>query len=247
MVQKKIVQDKLICLNRRDFSETSIIGIFFSHQYGKVSLLCKGVKRPKGKAVSSIDLLDKIQASFSVNPDGLGLLREYTMVKVWSDIRKNIDKWYVAIYVSELVNISTKELEPLPEIYQLLDKALTAIVSADSSEKLAHIIVRFTLRLITEIGYKPELHRCVLCKRVLTPNDLLFFSASNGGLICRDCEPNVFDKIRVEHRAWFYLLGKVNDKVSAHLAFDILNSMLGEHLEKVPATTKYCREKIFEE
>ncbi len=247
MVRKETVQDELICLSRRDFSETSVICVFFSQQYGKISLLAKGVKRPRGKTVSSFDLLDKIRASFSINPDGLGLLREYTTTKVWSDLRKSIDRWYVAIYISELINISTKELEPLPAVYQLLDKALTTIASADSSEKLANIIVRFILRLLTEIGYKPELYKCVLCGRRLTPDDLLFFSASSGGIVCRDCEPNVFDKIRLEHRAWFCLLGKVKDRVSALLAFDILNTMLREHLGKVPVSTEYCRERIFGE
>ncbi len=245
MANKETVQDELICLSKRDFSETSVVCVFFSVRYGKISLLAKGVKRPKGKAINAFDLLDKVRASFSVNPEGLGLLKEYTIIKSWTELRKNIEKWFTAIYISELVNISTKELEPFPEIYQLLDKALSTIAAANDTEKLARIIIRFILRLISEIGYKPELSKCVSCKRILTPDDMLFFSASSGGFVCRDCEAGVFDKIRVEHRAWFYLLGKVRDIVSARLAFDILNEMLKEHLEKVPATTKYCRDRIF--
>jgi len=245
MAKKETVQDELICLSKHDFSETSVIFTFFSSKYGKIALLAKGIKRPRGKVVNTADLLDKIQASFSVNPEGLGLLREYTLIKSWLELRRNMDKWYTAIYVSELINISTKELEPLPEIYQLLDKALSTIACAENNEKLARIIVRFTLRLLAEIGYRPELVKCVSCKRQLSPDDMLFFSASAGGLVCRDCEGGIFDKIRVEHRAWFYLLGKVKDMKSASLAFEILDIMLKEHLEKVPTTSKYCRERLF--
>ncbi|MFA5863645.1 MAG: DNA repair protein RecO [Phycisphaerae bacterium] len=238
---KETVQDEVVCLSRREFSETSQVLVFISRSHGKISLLAKGSKRPRGKTAGGIDLLDTGQADFIISSEGLGLLKEFLPGKPWLAIRKNIKKWYAALYAVEVVNISTKELEPIKEIFDLLTDSLDCLSAAGSDLELAEILVNTLMRLLSAIGYRPELQRCVNCKRQMTPSDWLFFSASGGGVVCRDCEPGILEKIRFEHRAWYFLLGKVHDLISASKAFDILNYMLREHLGKTPAMASYCR------
>ncbi len=241
MPTKEMVQDEVICLTRREFSETSQVLVFMSRDHGKVSLLAKGSKRPRGKTAGGIDLLDTGQASFIISSEGLGLLREFVPGKPWPQLRNSMHKWYAALYLTEVVNISTRELQPLSDVYDILVQSIGCVSAAASDQQLGEILVRTLIDLLTALGYKPELVRCVNCKRQLTPSDWLFFSASGGGLVCRDCEPAMFEKIRLEHRAWYYLTGKVRDLVSAAKAFDILNYMLREHLERVPTMASYCR------
>ncbi len=241
MPSKETVSDDVICLARREFSETSQVLVFFSRGHGKVSVLAKGIKRPRGKTAGGIDLLDAGSASFLVSTEGLGLLKEFLPGKPWLEIRNNLKKWYAALYLAEMVHLSTKELEPLPEIFDLLFAAVDRICEAKGHMELAGILIKTMMNILKAIGYQPELQQCVNCKRKLTPNDWLFFSAQAGGLICRDCESGVFEKIRIEHRAWYYLIDKARDLPSAAQAFDILNYMLQEHLEKPLALASYCR------
>jgi DNA repair protein RecO (recombination protein O) len=238
---KETVSDEVICLTRREFSETSQVLVFFSRQHGKVSVLAKGIKRQKGKTAGGIDLLDLGSAGFLVNTEGLGLLKDFSSGKPFPGIRNNLKKWYAALYLAEVVHLSTKELEPAPEIFDLLCGAITRISEAKGHMELAGILIKTLMDLLKAIGYQPELQQCINCKRKLTVGDWLFFSAQAGGLICRDCEPGIFEKIRIEQRAWSYLLGKTRDLPAAALAFDILNYMLREHLEKTPALASYCR------
>jgi len=238
---KEWVQDDVICLKRREFSETSQVLVFLSRIHGKVAVLAKGSKRPRGKTAGGIDLLDTGQAGFITNIEGLGLLREFVPGKPWQGIRNNIRKWYAALYLAEVVNLSTKDLQPVTDVYDLLLQAIEQVTQSTSNLQLADILVTTMIHLLTALGYQPELRQCINCKRQMTPSDWLFFSATGGGLVCRDCEPGVYEKIRLEHRAWYYLIGKVHDLISASKAFEIVNYMLREHLERVPTMTSYCQ------
>ena len=46
----------------------------------------------------------------------------------------------------------------------------------------------FELRLLGEVGYRPQLQRCVTCKSPLQPVTN-YFSPAAGGALCPDCGP----------------------------------------------------------
>jgi recombinational DNA repair protein (RecF pathway) len=135
-------------------------------------------------------------------------------------------------------------MEPAESVYELLINTLNITNQSEKMEILAETLIHGVLNLLRIIGYRPELTRCIACKRTMTPNDWLFLSAMGGGLICRDCEPTIQEKIRMEHRAWYYLLGKVHDPASGGMAFEVLNYLLREYLHKTPVMTRYCT-KLF--
>jgi len=245
MPNKEIIQDEVICLARREFSETSLVLSFMSREHGKISVLAKGVKRPRGKTAGGIDLLDCGQASILLNKEGLSLLREFLPGRPSPAIRNDLRKWYVALYLAEVVNLGTQELEPSPTIYRLITRAVEKLSENITSEELIKVLVRGLQKLIEYFGYKPELETCVICHRKLTTKEWLFFSALNGGMVCRDCEPTVTDKIRIEYSAWNYLLNRQHDIISAGKAFDVLNLLLRDQLNKIPAMLPYCR-KLFD-
>jgi DNA repair protein RecO (recombination protein O) len=241
MSQKEMIQDEVICLSRREFSETSLVLVFLSRHYGKLSVLAKGVKRPRGKTAGGIDLLDAGDASILLTHDGLSLLREFVPGKPWPAIRNDIRKWYAALYVAELVNMTTRDLEPVPEIFRLLTAAIDRIAAAETNLVIANLLIRILKRLLVLIGYRPELESCVICRKPITSSDSLYFSATNGGVVCRNCETGVVEKIRLDPRALQYMLNKIHDIQSASMAFDVLNYMLQETLGKTPALRPYCQ------
>jgi len=242
---KEIIQDDVICLTRREFSETSQVLVFMSRDHGKVSVLAKGVKRPRGKTAGGIDLLDEGTASVILSREGLSLLREFLPGRPRPTIRNDLRKWYASLYLAEVTHISTKELEPASRVYDLLLAGLDRIATSSTRDELGDILVRVLAELLAAIGYRPEFRSCAICRRQLTPHDQLYLSATSGGLVCRDCEPAVVEKIHLEHRPWYYLSGNVHALVSASMAFDALNYLLGIYLERTPVMRSYCR-SIFE-
>lgn len=239
---KRFINDEAICLIRRDFSESSLIVVFLCRNLGKVSVLAKGARRPTGRNPLAVDLLDIGQVGLIVNPEGLGLLREFACSWTPSPLRNDLDKWNVGLYLAELVNMATKELAPAAELFDLFRDVLERTAAASSRQELSDLLVNTTKAILTWAGFEPELRCCVGCRRSMGPTDNLFFSASQGGLICRDCEPGIVDKARLEHRAWYYLTGKVSDVTSARMAFEVLSYMIVEQLGKLPKMQRYCRD-----
>lgn len=236
---KKQVMDQAICLTRREFSETSLVVVLLGRHTGKVSLLAKGARRPKSPL--AIDLLDIGQAGFIANPEGLGILSSFSTSLALPEMRTDMNTWNVGLYLAELAHLATKDFAPAADLFDLLIDALQRACRARAGAELAHRLVDATTRILHWAGYTPQLDHCVVCRRTLAPTDQLFFSPSQGGAVCRDCEPAIVDKFRIEHRAWYYLLGKVDDPTSAGKAFDVLNLMLREHLGKPPRMHPYCR------
>lgn len=235
---KQLKTDEAICLSRRDFSETSLVVVFLCRQAGKVSVLAKGAKRPKSPL--AVDLLDVGRALLLINPEGLGLLREFTADRGLPELRRDLRKWQAGLYLAELAGLATKDLAPAEELFDLLKQSLAEVSASGSQGALSLGLIGSARRMLAWAGYDPELQRCVGCGREMGPRDWLFFSASQGGLVCRDCEPAVVDKIRVEHRAWYALLGEVSDPVSTGKAFGLLNIMIGEHMGRSPRMSGHC-------
>ena len=231
----------MICLSRRDFSETSQILVVMSRRHGKISLLAKGIKRPRKKTAGGIDLLDVGTVRFIKSNQNLSLLTEFQPDTGYPGIRSSLAKWYASLYLAEVVDLSTKEEEPAPELFDLLIDSIEKISKSTSNEDLAKILIFTLIKILSLIGYKPQFDTCVNCKRNLTPGDTLFFTASGGGIICGKCKNTVKEKIHIEHRAWYYLKEKVKDLTSASKVFDLSNYMLSNSIEKNLKMTSYCK------
>ena len=65
-------------------------------------------------------------------------------------------------------------------------------------------LILFQLGLLKEIGLQPILSSCVNCKtryEIRDTSDEYYFSSAANGLVCRDCEQNFPDKIRLSQKA----------------------------------------------
>lgn len=237
---RHLVHDEAVCLVCREFSETSLIVVLLCRQTGKVSLLAKGARRPKSPV--AIDLLDEGQAVFVAKSEGLGLMNAFSHASPRPALRRDLDRWHVALYFAELANNATTEFNPAEGLYDLLIRAFDRTCQATGRDDLAYTLVAGTRKILDWAGYTPQLRQCVVCDREMRPDDVIYFSASQGGVVCRDCEPTVIDKLRLPNRAWFGLRGRAKDRASLALAFDSLGMMLREYMGKIPKLHAACKE-----
>ena len=103
-------QTDAIVLRMHSWSETSLIGSLYTRDYGKVSVLAKGARRPKSPFEAALDLLSVCRVLFIAKPGGsLSLLTEAKLIKRFHHTGRNLQRLYAAYYLVELLEKFTEQ------------------------------------------------------------------------------------------------------------------------------------------
>lgn len=139
-------------LSRKNYSEADRILVLFTKHLGKVSVIAKGVRKPKSKKRSSIEVFSKIKFS-AVKSRSLDIITEADLLEYWQDIRINLKKVSVAYFFVETVQKLTQEEEKNEKFYSLLVKSLERLRLKPNLKAQRQQFVYNTLVLM---GYWPE-------------------------------------------------------------------------------------------
>ena len=104
------------------------------------------------------------------------------VVEVFYKIRTDIDKLKFSSYATKIISDVTTENQDSYKILQLFLNTLYVI--AETEKDLELVISIFRLRLISIIGFKPEVDKCKGCK---TGENLTHFSFKDSGFKCEAC------------------------------------------------------------
>ncbi len=190
------LQEQVICLQTTDYSETSQVVCFLTRGEGMVRVLAKGTKRPKSKSSGAIDLLSEGTLIYAASKSmGLGTLMEFSQTTGHIALRKEAGKLHAALGMLELTARLLAEGDPHPEVFHLLHHSLMRLEQADAPT--AAVLAYFQWRLLRSVGLLGELRNCAACGRGLT-RGAVYFSSSQGGLLCGDCEAMFVEKYRLE-------------------------------------------------
>lgn len=141
-----------IVLSRRNYNEADRILILFSKNYGKLSLLAKGIRRIKSKKRGHLEVFSKVKFS-AVKGKGMDIVTEVETLNDYSGIRKNLNKVSLAYYLCEVVVKITQEDGNPSSLYSLLSSALESISEETELKKLR---LKFVYQILVEMGYWPE-------------------------------------------------------------------------------------------
>jgi DNA repair protein RecO (recombination protein O) len=146
-----------ILLRRIRYSDTSLIISWFTDRRGKVRTMAKGALRRNSGFSGKLDLFFHcdLSLSFSRKTD-LHTLREASIRTTFERIRKEYLKTLAASYFVELVDDVTESDHPVPEIYQLLLRALGYL---DTKAPESRGVLFFESELCRSLGIDtPDLH-----------------------------------------------------------------------------------------
>ncbi len=239
-----LIKDEAIAIRRLDFSETSQVLAFFTRCHGKQRLIAKGIKRgTKTRFAAGIDLLERGRIVFS-RPEAssreLGTLTEWLQEDVHSKLRADL-RWMLAgQYMAEALDVTTEQADPSVRLYDATLRAIAAL-----PDDGAAAIVAFQKALLEEIGWMPDLTRCVSCGRRWSGASRPMFSAREGGLVCQTCEGPLVEKRRVATKVVLAVSsGNVPEDAAAG-AFDLLDYHLTETLGRALRLSAHLRRDVF--
>lgn len=182
-------KDEAIVLRRLDYSESSQVLAFFMREHGQQRLIAKGIKRStKSRFMPAIDLLERGHATFilsSRTEGGLGTLTEWHQTDAYLGLREDLTRLYAAQYGAEITSAMTEENDPHAEVFDALAALFEALAGGESA---LGSLAAYQIALIHAVGLWPDLTRCVMCDRVAPPQRAAYFSARQGGVVCRQCQ-----------------------------------------------------------
>ena len=123
-----VEQSDAIVLRVIPWSETSLIAHIYTRDFGKLSVLAKGARRPKSPFEAALDLLSICRVVFiSKSSDALDLLTEAKLTRRFRGGSRDLLRLYAGYYVAELLERLTDKQDRQPEIFELAEDTLTAI------------------------------------------------------------------------------------------------------------------------
>lgn len=117
-------------------------------------------------------------------------------LEVFYDIRTDLDKLKYASLITRIVKDVSTENQNTYKLIQLYLNTLYVIAKTDKSLDLIYSI--FTLRLLSIIGFRPNIEECKICK---TKEKLNYFSIKDNSLKCELCAKQDTGAIKISSTA----------------------------------------------
>jgi len=150
-MKPRIYSSEAIILARKDYGEADRILVVYTKDYGKVSLIAKGVRKLKSKKRGSLEVFSQIKFG-AARGKGLDIMTEVNTINSFS-FRKNLAKVSLAYFFVESVGRLTKDEETNEELFGLLTKSLGLL---ENKNNLKDFRLDFISKMLTLFGYWPE-------------------------------------------------------------------------------------------
>ncbi len=123
-----IVKSEAIVLKSIKYGDTSKIITLFTKDFGKISVIAKGSRKPKNKFGSSLNPLSYINVNFYFKQNrDLQILNNSEIIKNFANIDTNYNSLVATLTLAEFINYITETNEINIEIFNLLLKSIKII------------------------------------------------------------------------------------------------------------------------
>jgi DNA repair protein RecO (recombination protein O) len=240
-----------IVIKTLDYGESDRIITLLTTDFGKIKGIAKGAKRSRRRFSNALELftLSKV-IFFDKRETSLVRIEGCDIVDTFSAIRDDIRKIAFGSYFAELVDEMTAEREGNPDLFNTLKVFLSLLSDGEAETQILRV---FEIRLLSLLGYQPELNRCLRCNEPFEPGEGARFSVKKGGLLCEKCSHGYTDLIpvslgtaRMLHLALEMDLSKVHrlrfSKQALSEGEAILSTFIQYHINKELKSKKFLKD-----
>lgn len=176
-----------IILGKQDYRESDRLFVIYTDELGKIEALAKGVKKIKSKMAGHLDFFSEIDLMVAPGKNYFQIAGA-DIRKNFTNVNKDLAKIALASFCLEMVDNFTKPEHPDQKIYALLKYFLNALNNRKDKKFLENYGLSkfFIIKLMSLLGWEPELYSCLKCKNKIVPEGN-FFDAGRGGLVCKKC------------------------------------------------------------
>lgn len=225
-----IAPNPCFILHQWPYKESSLLLEIFSRDYGRVSLVAKGVKRKKSRYAGLLNLYWKLLLSWQGKSD----LMTLTSVEIdYINDFSNNSAIFAGFYINELIIRLLHKNEPHADLFSAYDNALISLSCQNDQESTLRI---FEKKLLKSLGYGINLDHEILTGKEIMENCDYYFHSDHGPLLNR---PEGGDYIKVSGKTLSDINHeKFSDKNSMNEAKALMRYILHKHLDGRPLASR---------
>lgn len=219
-----------IVLNNRKFSDTSLICNLYSTDYGKFSIIAKGVrsiKNPYGAVLQPLNLINLVY--YYKEKRNMQLFKEGAIVKKHYNICNDYQKLIYSLTMSDMINFTSYSDSHCHIIFRLITKSL-GVIDNTNVKFLNYYYIFFNIQLLIYLGYYPVLEKCYSCNNILKSGT---FDYKIGQMVCVKCS-NKKASIAIDSIELIYNLSKTHiSKINQYFIYSDKNlEIIKDYLRK---------------
>ncbi|MDL1911768.1 DNA repair protein RecO [Chloroflexi bacterium CFX6] len=172
-----------VVLRHSDYGEADRLLTIYTRQLGKMRVIAKGARKIASRKAGHIEPFTHVRLQLAKGRD-MFLVTQADTVDAYLPLREDLILTSHASYVMELLDRFTYEDETEnSSTFRLLTETLSRLASLFDP----WLVIRYyEMRLLDQLGFRPQLRECANCGREIKAEDQ-FFSFSAGGVICPRC------------------------------------------------------------
>ena len=147
MTDNNVYLQPAYILAQRKYRETSLIIDLLTRDFGRISLLAKGVRKAKSKTAGLLQAFNPLKVSYFGKSD-LKILSHVEMSGVHESFQGI--GLYCGFYVNELITCFLHQYDPHPEVFDYYEACIAKLITNANIEETLRF---FELDLMTACGY----------------------------------------------------------------------------------------------
>ncbi|MBI5794017.1 DNA repair protein RecO [Candidatus Uhrbacteria bacterium] len=241
-----------IVLSHRDHREADRWYSVFTPDRGKVEFLARGGHKPLAKLTPHLEMVAVVELML-VHGRAYHIVAGVERRRAFAHVYDDLQKLTLAQNGLHLVDIGTRAQETDPHVFELLENWLAFLndTSAITTERAGFLLGAFALKLMTLIGYRPELAQCLSCRDVVVQGKYRWH-ALKGGVVCEACvgrdEDQWFSARSMEDGTLKLLRFGIEEPFDSHLRphlsgeylsgfHEAVESLIISHFPTIPASS----------
>ena len=221
---------KAIVLNKESIGEIDLL-VELLTESGKFWVMAKGGQKSKKRFLNTFEELNLICAHLRKNKTQLPIIEKADILFIPESFRYDLKKFHFASYLTEL--LSKVSFQGLSADYFYFIEEIVRFVDEHKFCEVIKPLVE--LKLLSFLGWAPELKRCVRCG--YPPNRIFYFSYAGGGIVCYKCkreEDEFLEKNLID------ILRKLSKMPLDRYKIDELEIYFKDNLEMFKKVKKLC-------
>lgn len=183
---------KAIALKSYDYRENDKFILLYSLEYGKISVLAKGVRKSSAKLKFAADQFCFGLYELSKTDDRF-TLKTCEQLESFYSLREKIEVYYAACVVAECLVNYTEDGQADGVIFAETLRALQSLINGAEPNV---VVLRFLLGFMKHSGFALQLSQCIDCGERISK---AFLDYEKGGMTCENCR--TINSISVSGRA----------------------------------------------